>query len=173
MACQSHWSSAINSGLALSSRAPRGGRGKRAVELELLLIYLKYWPDLHYWNISIRYWGKEMPEPTPAGKWRKGNRAVKWVQISHCFIETMVLGQAGGGKWQEGLSTTDGWTTGQWPADQEPQGAQCSDAQHLWDMTLLYLVGLKCSLSRFVHFYQYNDSCVCEGRRREQQVMLL
>lgn len=71
MACQSRWSSAINSGLALSSRAPRGGRVVRAVELELLLIYLKYWPDLPCWNISIRCWGKEMPEPAAAGKKRK------------------------------------------------------------------------------------------------------
>lgn len=54
----------------------KGRKRKRPQESELLLIYLKYWPDLHYWNISIRCWGKRCQSQHLLG--REGNRDVKW-----------------------------------------------------------------------------------------------
>lgn len=119
--CQSCWSSAISSGLVVSSRAPRRGRENTVVELELLLIYLKYWPDLPYWNISSRGRGKGMPEPAPSGKQRKQRCQMRPKSGKHP-IETRRGGRGEGAGREVALpwrSTTGGWARRQpptWPS---------------------------------------------------------
>lgn len=155
--CQSCWSSAISSGLVVSSRAPRRGRENTVVELELLLIYLKYWPDLPYWNISSRGRGKGMPEPAPSGKQRKQRCQMRPKSGKHP-IETRRGGRGGGGRqgggiavkkynWWVGKETTTNLT--KYLAEVLCQAA----SQHLWDAAFLYAVDFECSLVGFARFY--------------------
>lgn len=182
--CQSCWSSAISSGLVVSSRAPRRGRENTVVELELLLIYLKYWPDLPYWNISSRGRGKGMPEPAPSGKQRKQRCQMRPKSGKHP-IETRRGGEGGRGQ------------AGRWHCREEVQlvGGQGDNHQpdqvSCWSsMSGCFTASLRCGLfvcsglwmfaGRFCTFllvrWQWSVFVKGEGKKQEESdasVMLL